>query len=477
MPKIVQEGLKTYCVIASDVGEYFYTVEYRIIRDNRISVLLPVQIREKDNQSEVYYDVTGKRSLEDCAAEHAFSFSQCKNTIRELLRMMEEIEEYLLEPDFICFEPSYVYSNGSKLFWLYGISHNRSVQEELEDFLSFLLAKLDYDDQEAVHFVYQIFWIVRKQGFSGEVLKEYIEEFSLEKERREESNPDRYGEFFSQHPSELLSVNHREKNPETDRVHIEDEQNNRNMRGDLRSPEELSEEFPKSKRSFFPILRILLLAVLFTGFSLSSGILAFYGWEQGLTRTGILVLSACLLSALLTGLFLTLKLILFLSSRKGKEEDENLIEEDRIEIGNPGETEFAMPFVPFKESFSDSEEDLTSSPENDGTVILSKIKRNCPVLRSMEDGSLTLVRELPFYIGSDPVLNQMVLIDKTISRQHAVILQGKKNTWRIKDLGSTNGTWIRGVPVNSDLPDVLEEGVIISFAQKKYRFMVNHDSL
>ena len=73
---------------------------------------------------------------------------------------------------------------------------------------------------------------------------------------------------------------------------------------------------------------------------------------------------------------------------------------------------------------------------------------------------------------------QMILIDKTISRQHAVILKGrKKDHYEIRDLGSTNGTWLKGIPVNTDHADSLEDGDVVGFAQKKYRFIVRKDVL
>ena len=518
MPKIIQEGLKSYCVCSADYAEYFYSVEYRTIRANRISSLLPVQVREKDNQSEIYYDVTGKRSLEACAEEHAFSISQCKNMIRELIRMMKELEDYLLEPDFISFEPAFVFTNGRKLFWLYGIPHEGSVQEALENFFSFLLAKVDYDDQEAVHFVYQIFWIVRKQGFSREVVEDYLENGSGEEGHKEEADSERYGGFLFRHPSELLSEDRGQKGEEIAREYGEDCQEAREESEDFQWRAHVPDHNLHSKEALSSLALTGFLAVLFAASFIGAGILAYYGWAKGLTQAGIFLLAACLIASFLAAFLLVHRLIHRIRGKDrvlesedwssedwdGRNRDERNQEsydwkgndwkgngwegsawggKDRQERGPEGrdwrakDGEGIDRQVKELEAKVRNEDDFPLSGEKDGTVILSKIKRNCPVLRSLEDGSLTLVRDLPFYIGSDPVLNQMVLIDKTISRQHAVILQGKKNTWRIKDLGSTNGTWIQGRPVHSDLPDLLEEGVIISFAQKKYRFMINRDTL
>ena len=483
--EFVQEGLQKYLVFPGDYTDYFFELEYSTIRRNDIPVLLPIQVREKDNQKQVFYDISGKRSLETCAGEEPFSFAQCRQIIDELISMISSLEDHLLEPEFICYDPSCVYSKGQRLFWVYGINPGpeQSLQEELEGFLSFLLSKLDYDDSAAVNFVYKVFWTVRKQGFSGELLEELLlEDAGGSGESDKERNT--AGDVSAGDSSRLLSIEE----------------------GGLDYDPDDSSYGKDSAQSAHPALSFLLIAVLFiiaAGSLTGAGILIYYGYSAGLTESGAGLLALSLAAAILFLVlcFRRIRKTIMAGHSSGRKDEENPEDERR----NPekftfrsvksynDEDDFLSPGLPesgsgLSEKNTDpdwfrqedslySQRSVHRGGNDDGTIILSKIRRHCPVLKSMEDGSLTMVRELPFYIGSDPILNQMVLIDKTISRQHAVILQGKKNSFRIKDLGSTNGTWIRGVSVNSARPVELEEGCIICFAQKKYRFIIHRDDL
>ena len=486
--EFVQEGLRRYLVLTGDYSDYFYELEYSTVRRNNIPVLLPIQIREKDNHRQVCYDVTGKRSLESCAGEEHFSFIQCRRIIEEVVSMLRSLEDHLLEPEFICYAPSCIYRKGDRLFWVYGIKPGpgQSLQDNLEGFLSFLLAKLDYDDSAAVHFVYQAFWTVRKQGFSREVLEELLTEDpdALESHNKEiNMDGHKAGEVLPRDSSQLLSQGEEEA---VRAAPVYDD----------------SAYTEKSRPYVKPLLFrmiTLFLIIVSAGSLAGAGLLSYYAYKVGLTESGALMLTVCLAASVFSGIFC------FRRARKPVTLHPDPIENPEEKTSNqrrdsddlrfgpvtsresgffPLETGLAkssemdmdLPWVGQKGSLYPDKADYKGK-KDESTIILSKSRRSCPVLKSMEDGSLTMIRELPFYIGSDPVLNQMVLIDKTISRQHAVILQGKKNSYRIKDLGSTNGTWMRGHPVNSAQPDELEEGCIVCFAQKKYRFIIHRDEL
>ena len=520
-PRIIREGVKTYCVGSSDYSDYFYSVEYETIRNNRIPVLLPLQVRQMDNTTEVYYDITGKRSLEDLAREQAFSFSQCRNITDSLILMMQDLEEYLLEPDYINFKPAYIFTNGRKLQWAYGMPCEKSLQEELEDFLSFLLAKVNYDDAKAVRYVYEIFWLVRKQGFSVELIKG-LQPDDYESEHGGDNKGDRYDSFFE------------------DRISSE-------RNSDKGDQKDIGPDVPKEKEStakqpasvFRPVIMILLFLTA-AGSLTGLGLLFFFGYQKGYTLRGKYALVLCAgLFAASAGLWVRVLRKTFFSPSNDKvmkdaapacaqdfpeeteqsapgqnERPERFGQLERFErLGQPEQPDYSkhfeapvgtaeFPFLSYEEEenakgeynlFADELKEPAGtldhrpeaigqyggmnydSPSDEGTIILSKISRNYPILKSLDTGNLTPVRDFPFYIGSDPILNRMVLIDKTISKQHAVILQGKKNTYRIKDLGSTNGTWIKGVQVNSARPEMLEDGCIICFARKQYRFIINRD--
>ena len=48
----------------TDCGlDYYLSVEYEVLKRNSLRMLVPVQLREKDREKSLLFDITGKRSL------------------------------------------------------------------------------------------------------------------------------------------------------------------------------------------------------------------------------------------------------------------------------------------------------------------------------------------------------------------------------------------------------------------------------
>lgn len=66
--------------------------------------------------------------------------------------------------------------------------------------------------------------------------------------------------------------------------------------------------------------------------------------------------------------------------------------------------------------------------------------------------------------------------DKTVSREHAVILEdiyeGDGQGYILRDMGSTNGTWLNGKKIKRGNQEQLEDGAVIRFAKKEYEFLI-----
>jgi EAL domain-containing protein (putative c-di-GMP-specific phosphodiesterase class I) len=72
----------------------------------------------------------------------------------------------------------------------------------------------------------------------------------------------------------------------------------------------------------------------------------------------------------------------------------------------------------------------------------------------------------PFSIGRDPGA-KLVIPSRRVSKAHAVITRGGDRCY-IRDLGSTNGSFVNGRRVEKSTP--LDEGDIIHLAHREYRF-------
>lgn len=98
------------------------------------------------------------------------------------------------------------------------------------------------------------------------------------------------------------------------------------------------------------------------------------------------------------------------------------------------------------------------------TLLLKKVK--LAVTKGRELGKEFVIDKGLLRIGSKKE-NNVVIADDTVSRHHAVI-EEKKGQYVIKDLGSTNGTFVNGLRISEAF---LNEGSIIKLGNTELRFI------
>lgn len=126
--------------------------------------------------------------------------------------------------------------------------------------------------------------------------------------------------------------------------------------------------------------------------------------------------------------------------------------------------------LPFKE---DEKGEVNKGPERPKELLYSEEKTTFlgandknPILKNLSTGDVYEVTSNPFTIGKSQTCN-LVIADKVVSRHHAEVVQyGDK--YFIKDLSSTNGTFINGNKLMADTDVELKDGQEIIFANKKF---------
>lgn len=128
--------------------------------------------------------------------------------------------------------------------------------------------------------------------------------------------------------------------------------------------------------------------------------------------------------------------------------------------------------LPFKEN-EKRETEKNREPERpkeplyseERTTFLGANDKN-PILKDLSTGDVYEVTSNPFTIGKSQTCS-LVIADKVVSRHHAEVVQyGDK--YFIKDLSSTNGTFINGNKLMADTDVELKDGQEIIFANKKF---------
>lgn len=527
--EIIKEGTHT-CLLQRIVDneactedkvlEYYLSVEYEVLKRNSLKTLIPIQLREKDGEKSLLFDITGKQPLKKREKESGFTQKECEKLLQGIIDLLGEIDNYMLDLNCVEFGPEYIYIGASgEIQWIYcpqtilmvqeesDIQNNRQTsldfQSKVESFFAWMLTQIDYEDTRAVQFMYRFYNKIRKLGFSKDLLERYILSATMEEsydteaqqrdkgklEKREENRDKIYKErekledrrvsYESFFREDLEKVQQRKEWQREEKQKIQNSKNREELKAgyskkrkqnnsDWGAAGNLNKQkviYSNKQKNIY-----LCLSIIFSiGVVGSAGLEIFFvysGMQRGFTELlfrysigGILLILTCVFGIVWSvGRIKTIKNI-----NKNKEKE-------YVKENDSSEKRMIKTEVEWE-------------ADEDGTTILSggngvkNMSDNdlCPMLREEETGIIYLVKDCPFYIGSAGG-NQLEIQDKTISREHAIILENRYidggEGYTIQDMDSTNGTWIDGKKMRKGGQAQLKDGAIIRFAQKEYKFLL-----
>lgn len=543
--EVIKEGTHTYLLkqieyrtpaydesvvhAQNESWDYYLSVEYEILKRNELKTLVSAQLREKDEEKSLLFDITGKRPLKRQGKERAFSQKECEKILQNMSNMIQEVEDYMLDLNCIELRPEYIYEDSKgEIQWIYFPqtsleseiksnlqdrelqNKNEDLQKRIEALFAWMLPQIDYEDTDAVQFMYRFYNKVRKLGFSKELLETYIQtkrqkeyydieevdetsekvkdSSKIKQDRRSNNESISYEEFFKEEleleKQKIESPNNRKQKPgdfqigikngrrnsrrevqrnERNRDEKNKNQSNRNQRNKDLNNRNKSQSNENNYLVLYNGLKIISVICTFLAVILE-GIFIFYGMRSGFTRQlfQYSVGGMLLIIVFACGFMWSTQTV-----RKIKQMSDEFIQEKELQN---------------RPQMIKTEADWESGTE--GTTILNYGNESekedgkiChPMLRDMELGIIYVIKNCPFYIGSAEGVNHLQIQDKTVSREHAVILEdiyeGDGQGYILRDMGSTNGTWLNGKKIKRGNQEQLEDGAVIRFAKKEYEFLI-----
>ncbi len=549
--EVIKEGTHTYLLkqieyrtpaydesvvhAQNESWDYYLSVEYEILKRNELKTLVSAQLREKDEEKSLLFDITGKRPLKRQGKERAFSQKECEKILQNMSNMIQEVEDYMLDLNCIELRPEYIYEDSKgEIQWIYFPqtsleseiksnlqdrelqNKNEDLQKRIEALFAWMLPQIDYEDTDAVQFMYRFYNKVRKLGFSKELLETYIQtkrqkeyydigevdktsekvrdSSKIKQDRRDNNENISYEDFFKEEleleKQKIETPNNRKEKTGDFRIGIKngkrnsrrevqrnernrDEKNknqsNRNQKNKDLNNRNKSQSNENNYLILYNGLKIISVICTFLAVILE-GIFVFYGMRSGFTRQlfQYSVGGMLLIIVFAYGFIWSTQAV-----RKIKQMSDEFILEKELQN---------RPQMIKTEVDWETEGDWESGTE--GTTILNYGNESekedgkiChPMLRDMELGIIYVIKNCPFYIGSAEGVNHLHIQDKTVSREHAVILEdiyeGDGQGYILRDMGSTNGTWLNGKKIKRGNQEQLEDGAVIRFAKKEYEFLI-----
>jgi hypothetical protein len=148
----------------------------RMLENQALAGVLPLQQHFMDNKILYYYDITGKQSMQHLFAKISLSYEQLKQLMSDLLSTMGLAYEHLLPEDDFIINAEYIYidvvTNDPSLCFLSG--YRQDSRGQISGLLEYLMNKVDYNDKEAVLLVYRLYAISKEDGYTFAHMNEVL---------------------------------------------------------------------------------------------------------------------------------------------------------------------------------------------------------------------------------------------------------------------------------------------------------------
>ena len=164
--------------------------EQKIFGNNRIPGLVDYRTEHIDGKKAYWFDITGKRSLQEIADERKL----CRDDVQAIYNGIRDISDcvrdYLIEPEHIVLEPEYIFISESRVkagagggcgYGIEGcvrfillLDRSEEFDSKLDELNRFMLENIDYDDRQLVEMVCRIYDMTALEKQDISQLADYI---------------------------------------------------------------------------------------------------------------------------------------------------------------------------------------------------------------------------------------------------------------------------------------------------------------
>lgn len=190
----------------------------RMLTENRISGLLYCKTVSMDGQQRFYYDISSRRSVAAVLETGQIGKPMLEQILISLAKAMEELSEYLLDPDGLLLSPEYIYCDPEKTAMRFCWYPGKDIRfnEQAKILGSALLPRLDQTDRAGVVIGYQFYQYCAAGELDLEVLRGLLRQRTPETEpgpavREETGQPVLQDAFFEDPEEDSFSESFRQR--------------------------------------------------------------------------------------------------------------------------------------------------------------------------------------------------------------------------------------------------------------------------
>ncbi len=158
--------------------------DYQILmlKENEIPGIINMDVRYVDNQSQYYYDISGKTSVKIYHEKVNITEDAMKQLVNDLLKTIQTLKKYMLSGECLLLDPEYIfYGEGRYNFCYYPFS-DQDICKEFHRLTEFFVREVDYKDEEGVHFAYTLHKATMEENYSIEAIMKAFAKQEVEEE-------------------------------------------------------------------------------------------------------------------------------------------------------------------------------------------------------------------------------------------------------------------------------------------------------
>lgn len=178
---------QNYLVYKNELGEENY--ELRMLAENQINYLLPMELRSIDGREDIYYKIESFQPLIRLYKNREMKLEDVRIILIGLTGAIAAIQEYMLDERHVVLLPEYIFirTESREVRLLFHPFYESDIREGVREFANYLIGRIDHTEQQAVMMGYQFYRIVREDNF---ILEDIVnlyqgkEKNSLEKNKK-----------------------------------------------------------------------------------------------------------------------------------------------------------------------------------------------------------------------------------------------------------------------------------------------------
>ncbi len=448
--------------------------QYKMLAANRIKGLLSCSGRTIDTRQYLYYDISSRQSLKDLYDRRQVRSRDLRRILEDLLHAEETLAEYLLDTSHLILDPACIYLDFREQECCFAYYPGQEQEQGPEVLFSFLADRVDGRDKQAAALIYRLCMMAEKPGFY--LRAQMLEDLGLQVDGDSRNAGEQYGreyppayrpDFEEAHAPERIQAS---VFPEyMYSVSGEEETRDAGSSGENRD----SGESP-GKGLWIPVLAAAAAA--------AGIVLLAAGLLLELEESRLLLTEALGGSLTVVGAVILITYFFRRGNRQRKLKTETTVAASCTE---PEPWESSAAYYPPRPYSGAGITPYASEGQN--KVLLQPLRPSVPpgetCLLSPDTrpaaglygtgssrGEQISLSRLPCVVGKMQDYVDQVLDDSSVSRMHARFSLDRDGTMTVRDLNSSNGTWLNGERLQPNESRSLQQGDHVRFGRMEFIF-------